>query len=90
MDQDAALRELSQHVQAKRPDALLSADIAVGQLTLITDAAHVLDLLTFLQCAVSLPANLPEVNEYIFAPVSLNEAISLGVVEPFHLADLTL
>ena len=49
MDQDAALREFSQHVQAARPAAVLAASVAVGQLTLTTDVAGVLDLLTFLR-----------------------------------------
>ena len=49
MDQDAALRELSHYVEASRPGAILASSIATGQLTVTTDAARIVDLLTFLR-----------------------------------------
>ena len=76
---------------AKRPDALLSADIAVGQLTLITDAAHVLDLLTFLRddaqaqftqltdlCAVDWPVR-PQRFDVVYHLLSMNKNLRVRV-----------
>lgn len=91
MDQDAALREFSQHVQAARPAAVLAASVAVGQLTLTTDVAGVLDLLTFLRddpqaeftqltdiCAVDWPAR-PQRFDVVYHLLSMNKNLRVRV-----------
>lgn len=44
-----ALKELSEVVEGAKPDCALSSRVAHGELTLGTDAAHVIELLKFLR-----------------------------------------
>jgi NADH-quinone oxidoreductase subunit C len=49
MDQDAALRELSDHVSANLPGVVTDVQLAYGQLTLLCAATDIVRVLTFLR-----------------------------------------
>ena len=49
-----------------------------------------LDLLAFVQRAVTVPANRAEVHEHIGTGIALDKPVPLGIVEPLHGADFTL
>ena len=91
MDQDAALRELSQHVHVSRPDSVVSSNTAVGELTVTTTVTDLLDLLTFLRddpqtqftqlidlCAVDWPARLQRF-DVVYHLLSMNKNLRIRV-----------
>ncbi len=91
MDQDAALRELSQHVYVSQPETVLSSSIAVGQLTVTTTLAGLIDLLTFLRddpktqftqlvdlCGVDWPARLNRF-DVVYHLLSMNKNLRIRV-----------
>jgi hypothetical protein len=65
-------------------------DNVFGLKALLASGHGELDLLAFVQLAIPISADSTEMNEDVLSLLALDEAITLGIVEPLHCAGFTL